>query len=49
MVVTEKMRDELQRARRTMARIQPGDSNPLRDVLDRVEALLLDRDDPPRR
>ena len=49
MVVTEKMREELQRARRTMARIQPGDGDPLRDVLDRVEALLSGRDDPPRR
>ncbi|MEH3048332.1 hypothetical protein [Sphingomonas adhaesiva] len=43
------MREELQRARRTMARIQPGDGDPLRDVLDRVEALLSVRDDQPRR
>ncbi len=48
MVLTEKMREELQRARRTVARIQPSDGDPLRNVLERVEALLI-RDDPPRR
>ncbi|MEH3037989.1 MAG: hypothetical protein PGN23_16105 [Sphingomonas adhaesiva] len=48
MVLTEKMREELQRARRTVARIQPSDADPLRDVLDRVEALLV-RGDLPRR
>ncbi len=49
MLMTEKMREELQRARRTMARIQPGDGDPLRDVLDRVEALLSGREGEARR